>query len=348
MILINAPKITDIVSLRSALQDAIRLELFTIPPYLTALYTLTGSSAGAQYARTIIRNIVRDEMLHMNLVCNILNAIGGTPEINVAGTIPTYPKPLPMALAGGVEVHLKRYSHDLVRDVFMEIEKPETPIELPIKKLAFAAGVAGPKTIGEFYRAIRAEIIRQGQPIFTGSADKQVTGFFFAAEEDISVVDVATATKAIDTIVDQGEGTSQGPSDLQQDIAHFYRFQELDKGMKIVPDPFSPFKYSFDPSKPVVIDDSDIAPMVDDPQNVTFDASDSDAAALSDQCDAKYSEILDTLQIGYTKDRDQLFGIDDTMRDDFGKMIKDLVKFELHGPHAGLRAGPRYKYIAKP
>jgi len=284
-------------------------------------------------------------MLHLNLVCNILNAIEGTPEINVVGTIPSYPKPLPMAIAGGVEVHLKRYSHDLVRDVFMEIEKPETPIELPTKHAAFAAGVTGPKTIGEFYRSIRAEIVRQGQSIFTGKIEKQVTGFFFDVGEDISVVDVLTATKAIDTIVDQGEGTSQGPSDLQEDIAHFYRFQELDKGMKIVADPFSPFKYSFDPAQPVVIDDNnDVAHMVDDPQKATLDASDSEAATLADQCDAKYSEILNTLQKGYTEDPFQLVGIDDTMRD-FGKMIRDLVQLELHGPHAGFRAGPRFKYV---
>lgn len=345
MIRITAAPINDLSSLREALQNAIRLELFTIPPYLTALYTLSGPSPSVQYARTIIRNIVRDEMLHMTLACNILNAIEGAPQINVAGTIPSYPGPLPMSIAGGIEVHLKRYSRDLVKNVLMEIEKPENPVDLPVKSKTFAAASVGPKTIGEFYAMIRAEIIRQGSGIFTGDAKKQVTGFFFGDGEDIKVVDVPTAVLAIDTIVEQGEGTSQGPSDLQQDIAHFYRLQELDKGMKIVKDPFSPFKYSFDPSQPISIDDgSDVLPMIDDPESATLDPSDTGAAALSDQCDIKYSEILNTLQTGFNGDPLQLFGIDDAMRE-FGAMIRDLLDLELHGAHAGLRAGPRFKYV---
>lgn len=345
MIQLSVAPITDLASLRAALQNAIRLELFTIPPYLTALYSVKTSSPGAQYARTIISNVVRDEMLHMNLACNILNAIDGAPEINKAGTIPVYPGRLPMVIAGGVEVHLKRYSRALVRDVFMEIEKPDHPLELPVKKPMLAAlDMTGPKTIGEFYKGIRDEIIRQGQSIFTGKPEKQVTGFFFGGGEDIKVVDVASAVSAIDTIVEQGEGTSQSPGDLQQDIAHYYRFQELEKGMKIVADAFSPFKYSFDPSQPIVIDDTnDVLPMVDDPQTITLDPSDADVAALMDQCDAKYSEILDTLQKGYNGDPIQLLGIDLTMYE-FGGIIVDLLSRELHGPHAGFHAGPRFKF----
>ena len=110
MIRISAAPIRDLPSLRNALQSALKLEFFTIPPYLTALYSLTGTSRGAQYARSIIRNVVRDEMLHMNLVCNILNAIGGDPDVRAA--VPAYPNPIPMSLAGGLEV------------------RPDTPLDL--------------------------------------------------------------------------------------------------------------------------------------------------------------------------------------------------------------------------
>src|ERR1700730_3066755 len=66
---------------------------------------------------------------------------------------------------------------------------------------------------------------------------------------------------------------SRNTSDLQNRVAHFYRFQELDKGMKIVPDSQSPFHFSFDPSQPVSIDDIHyVTPIVDDPQAVTLDA----------------------------------------------------------------------------
>jgi hypothetical protein len=128
---------------------------------------------------------------------------------------------------------------------------------------------------------IRSEIIRQGNAIFTGKEERQVTGFFRRKGEDIKVVDVSTAVLAIDTIVEQGEGTPKGPADLQNDVAHFYSFQELEKAMTLVPDPLSPFGYS---AQPISIDDkNDVTPMVDDPQNVTFDPNDGDATRLADE-----------------------------------------------------------------
>jgi hypothetical protein len=251
-----------------------------------------------------------------------------------------------MAVAGGVEVHLKRYSHSLVKDVFMAIEAPEKQLDLPIKPQIFATAASGPRTIGEFYAAIRAEIMRQGQSIFTGDPKRQITGFFFDNGEDIKVVDVATAILAIDTIVEQGEGTPRGPNDLQDDIAHFYRFQELEKGMKLVKDPQSRFKYSFDPSQPIAIDDDkDVIKMVDDPQNAVFDPIDAPAAKLSDACDEMYSGIINALQKGYNGEPEQLFGIDFTMVE-FADLVRQLMGMELHGPHAGFNAGPRFRFVA--
>jgi hypothetical protein len=339
MIRISAAPITDLASLRAALHDAIRLEFFTIPPYLTALYTLSGSSLGAQYARTIIRNVVRDEMLHMNLACNILNAIGGAPDIK--GAIPSYPSPLPMALAGGLEVHLKRYSKQLIESVFMEIEKPETPLDIPEQRVLSAAAALGPQTIGQFYAAIRAEIVRQGESIFTGKKEKQVTGFFFGKDEDITVVDVATAMMAIDTIVEQGEGTPQSPVDLQGDIAHYYRFQELAKGMKLVPTP----KPHFDPNQPVSIDDAaDVVAMIDDPQTVALDPADTDAIKISDECDQIFTNVVNQLHEGYNGTPEAVTGAWISMLD-LGQKILALLKIKLTaGPHAGFNAGPRFLF----
>jgi hypothetical protein len=338
MIRISAAPITDLASLHAALQDAIRLEFFTIPPYLTALYTLSGSSLGAQYGRTIIRNVVRDEMLHMNLACNILNAIGGTPDIK--GAIPSYPNPLPMALAGGLEVHLKRYSKQLIQTVFMEIEKPETPLDIPEQRV-FSAAARGPQTIGQFYAAIRAEIVRQGESIFTGKKEKQVTGFFFGKDEDITVIDVATATTAIDTIVEQGEGTPQSPVDLQGDIAHYYRFQELAKGMKLVPTPTP----HFDPNQPVSIDDAaDVVAMIDDPQTVALDPADTDAIKISDECDQIFTDVVNQLHEGYNGTPDAVTGAWSSMLDLRPKIL-GLLKIKLTaGPHGGFNAGPRFLY----
>jgi hypothetical protein len=84
-----------------ALQNAVRLEHATVPPYLTALYTLKPGGAGVRVAAGILRGIVEEEMLHMALACNILNAIGGTPRIAEPGFIPDYPGPLPMGIEEG-------------------------------------------------------------------------------------------------------------------------------------------------------------------------------------------------------------------------------------------------------
>src|SRR6476659_4084113 len=113
MLRINPQPLATDDDLRTALQNAIRLEHSTIPPYLTALATLSGSSESVKYARQVITDIVVEEMLHMTLACNILNAIGGHPVLADAAFVPTYPGDLPMGVAGGLTVHLKRYSKAL-------------------------------------------------------------------------------------------------------------------------------------------------------------------------------------------------------------------------------------------
>jgi Ferritin-like len=347
MLRIQAKPILDLADLQEALQNAIQLEHSTIPPYLTAYFTLSGTSDAVKYARRIIKDIVIEEMLHMTLASNVLNAIGGAPQINLCGFIPKYPGPLPMGVAGGLEVHLKRYSHDLVRDVFMEIEEPEKPLEIPVKVAPLAAAAAGPRTIGEFYAAIRRQIVDQGEEIFSkGDPGRQVVTGLFAPGEEFAVSNVETALLAIETIVEQGEGTPKSPLDLQKDVAHYYRFQELEKGMKLVEDPASPLKVSFDPNQPIVINDAtDVIQMVDDPQCVTIDQADQRATQLADECDAVYSRMLNALHEGFNGKPDKVADAIGTMFE-FKNGAGELLQQQLTaGPHAGLFAGPRFKYV---
>ena len=55
--------------LRTALQNAIALEHSTIPPYLTAMLTLSGTSDSVEYARNEITEVIFEEMMHMTLAC---------------------------------------------------------------------------------------------------------------------------------------------------------------------------------------------------------------------------------------------------------------------------------------
>jgi len=71
----------DLSMLRAALQAAVTLEFSTLPPYLTAIWSVKDP---LHLVADSILNILQEEMLHMALSCNMLVAIGGRPEIKTA------------------------------------------------------------------------------------------------------------------------------------------------------------------------------------------------------------------------------------------------------------------------
>ena len=73
------PQNPSLAAVQAALQQAVELEHATIPLYLYALYSLVPGKNDAIAA--IIQSVVVEEMLHMTLACNVLNAIGGAPDI---------------------------------------------------------------------------------------------------------------------------------------------------------------------------------------------------------------------------------------------------------------------------
>src|SRR4028119_1609409 len=78
MILLESTQITGIEDARESLQKAIGVEFGTLPPYLYALFSIPpGRNVEAA---TRIHSIVLEEMIHMCLACNMLNAIGGAPR----------------------------------------------------------------------------------------------------------------------------------------------------------------------------------------------------------------------------------------------------------------------------
>ena len=75
----------------------------------------------------------------------------GRPQINTPDFVPDYPGRLPMDIGDGLKVHLRKCSIPQVRDVFMEIEKPEKPIDIPVAAaLVAAAPTLEFDTIGGF------------------------------------------------------------------------------------------------------------------------------------------------------------------------------------------------------
>src|SRR5688572_31316287 len=70
--LVAALSIGGVPAICDALQQAIELEHSTIPPYLYALYSLDENLNGE--IADIIQSVAVEEMLHLTLAANVLNA----------------------------------------------------------------------------------------------------------------------------------------------------------------------------------------------------------------------------------------------------------------------------------
>ena len=200
----------------------------------------------------MLRSVVLEEMTHMGLAANLLNAVGGSPVIARPGFVPAYPGPLPGTVGGDLEARLDRLSLDLVENVFMRIEEPEDPLVFRSE----SAAATGPLTIGEFYAAIADQLRTVGSAAFVGDPARQVT-HELGQEGLIAITDLDSALAAIHTIVEEGEGTQQSPLDREGELAHYYRFAEIKHRHRLVPIPDAPpdappdqlFSYTGTPSK---------------------------------------------------------------------------------------------------
>ena len=212
----------NLTMLQDKLQLAMQLEFATIPPYLTALYSIIeGCNLEIQQ---LIRSIVMQEMLHLLQVTNILIAIGGEPKIDDSSVVPHYPT---IGLPGGVlprlRVSLNKLTLMHIYEVFMGIEVPhDTHVDHP--------GIINNNTIGQFYKQIDKCIHCLGDEIFTGNIARQVMWPWPTNVGTVySITNVSSASKAIREIVEQGEGVS--PFDPKQGdlkrLAHFYKFEEI-------------------------------------------------------------------------------------------------------------------------
>jgi Ferritin-like len=230
--------------LTEMLQNAVELELATLPVYLSGLWSINPPS-GPVY--TLVNSVIMEEMLHLGLASNMLVAIGGSPRMLVH----PYPGPLP----GGVrpdlkEVYLAGLSHDSV-GMYMQIEYPE-------HLLALADEETYP-TIGAFYDAVLARFQTVNPTI---STDRQQAYTLFVPnpsgsgpylQEQLTVLHtLADVEAAIILIKDQGEGTGTSPDAPQfggpgGELAHYYRFGEIFNGKQFIQEPDGHWDYVGDP-----------------------------------------------------------------------------------------------------
>lgn len=207
--------------LKQALQEALQIELMTIPPYLCALWSIKNEMDPVALS---IREVVQEEMMHLALVCNMLAALGEVP--NLRGKVPDYPCRLPGGLHPNLDVTLGGLSKNAL-ELFKQIEQPTVIIEHGDK----ISLQDSPATIGEFYERIGIAF-RDLEPDL--KVDRQIGG---PLTETI-ITDVRAAVAATELIRHQGEGSKESPEDTgSDDLSHYYRFEELSLGRRIEYDP---------------------------------------------------------------------------------------------------------------
>lgn len=320
------------------LQNAIELEHSTIPPYLTALFSFKPNTESP--IRKVLHSIVIEEMLHMTIASNILNALGGTPNISNPSFVPNYPTHLPMGIGGSLIVGIEKYSLDVVKNVFMEIEEPEKPI--PFKSTNEVEEPAIYKTIGEFYQALQTKIDEIAPDKLPGNPANQVTSSFFAADLLFPIVTKTDAINAINIIIEQGEGTSQTPLGTDGELAHYYKFEELYKCQQLVPDDNAPHGYSF--TGPIIpFDASNVLPLFPNTKANMLPLG-SEERRLLEAFNQTYSNLLYGLHITFNGKPDNLANTIGLMFD-LRLACQKLGEMPFPGKY-GYTIGPSYEYVS--
>lgn len=253
------------------LQKAVYLELWTIPLYLTAAYSLQVPGSSAQSPPTLvpvrsqknpnrsreqlafnnIYSIVVQEMLHLELASNLFNALfagkGYSPKFT-GEWAPRYDRFPPWI---GVNVPVQLGPVDEAQMALLAaVETPEPRTDPP---------PSGPQrvydSIGQFYKAIEQGLDQLWDELYDRSADHRqksefadpgypgddYTGFSATIAGD-SVTARKQADQVIQAIIGQGEG-STGPfiapdlrpedlSDLEDRVSHFARFRMVQAMLK--------------------------------------------------------------------------------------------------------------------
>ncbi len=211
------------------LGKAAELEHLIMLQYLYAAFSLRQTEAeGMSEAgvaatgrwRKMLTGIAEQEMLHLALVQNLLTAVGGAPRLARPNfPVPSYHYP------AGVRIELLPFGDEALRH-FAYLERPQgmafddaegfaaleraEPLHHDPEDM-IAPQLQEFETIGQLYRSIEVGLEQLAERLgedrlFVGQPNAQATEEHFRWPELVAVVDLASARRAIDTIVEQGEG----------------------------------------------------------------------------------------------------------------------------------------------
>ena len=342
------------------LYEAAELEHGIMLQYLFAVFSLKQSAdegltedelAAVQRWRKVVAHVATEEMLHLALVQNLLSAIGSAPHFSR----PNLPAPASHYPAG-VRLALLPFGDRALRH-FMFLERPEGMALRDAKGLEDALALAAPvvdeadivprgqdfATIGHLYRSIEHGIVRLAEKfgerrLFVGPARAQATQPDWPWPELVAVTDVASAQRALDTILEQGEG-ARG----HWETAHFGQFvQILDEYRQM-----KAANPAFDPIRPVL--PSKVRPAEDEEGLVPL-ITDRRTARCADLFNVANEVLLHTLQryFAHTEETDEQLST--LAHAAIGLMVRvlrplgGLITTLPVGPeHPGRTAGPSFE-----
>jgi hypothetical protein len=275
------------------LQTAIGVELGTLPPYLYALYSIRPGTN--PQAEQLIRSVALQEMIHMCLDCNILNALGTTPAINPQ----KYPGPLPGDIGPGgepLQIHLYPFSPEAMQQG-MAIEQPEHPPDIPVVRFAESVAATQAVTIGQFYALLDTFLSKLPDSAWTAGRNQIVDDQFFPSQL-FAVNNHADAQRAISIIVTEGEGTEKGtsfnPLDFQDEAAHYFRFGEIYND-RVLTKADNPAGYTFGPQK-LGVNWAGSYPAIPDPGKHDFSKESPAAQAAQNACNQAFTSMINAIR----------------------------------------------------
>ena len=243
-----APEAPFVIEHREALIymlcQAAELEHGIMCQYLFAAFSLkqredegltSGELAAADRWRKAISHVATEEMLHLALVHNLLSAIGAAPHFgrpNLPAPAHHYPAGVNLMLVPFGERALQHFIF-LERPEGMEYEGAEgldLPAHEAVPLMAERDIVPQPQdfaTVGHLYRSIEQGFAHLAEKVgernlFVGPARAQALQESFSWPELVAVTDLDSAQRAIDTILEQGEG-ARG----HWQHAHFGQFVQI-------------------------------------------------------------------------------------------------------------------------
>jgi hypothetical protein len=332
-------RIRKLEDLRRHLQTAIEVEHSTIPPYLCALYSIRDGSN--LEAMRIIRSVVVEEMLHMILAANVLNAIGGSPQLNHFRFIPNYPTFLPHS-DDAFRVNLEKFSMHAI-ETFRRIERPGQPSAPPQADRYHS--------LSQFYAAIElglSELAAEG--IFTGDAARQLTPEHYsgAGGEVTPVTDLVSALVALGEITGQGEGVDHSIWDGDrekfgevQEPAHYFRFDEIYRQQRYTAED----SLTSGPSgKRLIVQWDHVYPMRPNPKMADY-PHDSSLWRKAHAFNRSYTALLDELHTALNGNPKRLSQSVSGMYD-LKQPAVELMKIPVGDEE--MTAGPSFEYVSVP